>query len=329
MTPVQVGLLAFASIVFPGLIFLTALGLFSEWFLRKLVARMQNRMGPTYVGPAGLLQPLFDTIKLLFVKEEKGYRYGRRLVARLGLAIAMGGIAASVLMLPISPARLAGPYDVVVFAYVSTVLPLFATVIALLSYPNPFTVVGTSRLLTMATFIEPTWIVALLVPTTIATLRGSPVPYSVFYASIVSHQLWLEPKSFVAMLLSLAAATMALHAKAMLKPFDIPEAEQELIAGHITEYSGPLLALYNLLHDVELAFGALVITYLFLGGPYPYGHTNPIGICVLIVKYVALLFVLTLVRASCPRLRIDQAVRFLAFVALPIAIVALALSLAA
>ncbi|MEM4503098.1 MAG: NADH-quinone oxidoreductase subunit H, partial [Ignisphaera sp.] len=65
----------FVAIVFPGLFFMIAIALFSEWFYRKVVARMQNRMGPAYTGPMGLLQPLADILKLLLVKEVKKQRY--------------------------------------------------------------------------------------------------------------------------------------------------------------------------------------------------------------------------------------------------------------
>ncbi|MEM4040877.1 MAG: NADH-quinone oxidoreductase subunit H, partial [Ignisphaera sp.] len=124
-----------------------------------------------------------------------------------------------------------------------------------------------------------------------------------------SWRLWFNsPLTFISMFLALLSIIVATQAKLGLKPFDIPEAEQELIAGHITEYSGSILALYNLLHDIKLAFSALLITYLFLGGPYPYRHLSITGITLLVIKYIAVLYILSLLRASFGRRRIDQGI---------------------
>jgi len=93
----------------------------------------------------------------------------------------------------------------------------------------------------------------------------------------------------------------------MYQPFNIPEAEQEIIAGFETEFSGPLLALFRLLHDVELAISLLLGVYIFLGGPLPFRHFSIGGVLLLIVKYVVLVIVITLVKNVMGRYRIDQA----------------------
>ncbi len=309
MNPVVVIVLGVVSaLLFPGLVFLSALSFFSEWFLRKVVARMQSRMGPTYVGPAGLLQPLMDFMKLYLAKEVKIQRYSSPLQAKVGLAISIAALVAATLMLPLSPLRLSAPYDIIVFVYLCAVWVTVGIIVAALSYPNPLTVAGVSRLVALAAIVEPTWVAAIFVPITMCTALGSNPPFSVLATSLNSWRAWFSVPGFIAMALGLWSAVVSSQAKTMLKPFDIPEAEQELIAGHVTEFSGRILALYNLLHDMELAFSALVITYLFLGGPYPYGHLSPVGIAILIAKYVIVLFVLVTIRACMGRLRIDQAI---------------------
>jgi len=300
-------LMLISIFVFPGLIFITSLALFSEWFFRKLAARMQNRMGPSYTGPIGVLQPFADLIKLLIAKEVKKQRYSATTIAEIGLIISMSSIIVSLLLLPISPIRLTAPYDIVIFIYFYAVWHVIGLLIAVLAYPNPFTVAGLSRLIAITVIVEPTIFAALLIPTILTSNMGCTPPYSIICASMYSWKLWLEsPLSFIAMVLGLVSMLIASQAKLGLKPFDIPEAEQELIAGHITEYSGSLLALYNLSHDIKLAFTAIIITYIFLGGPYPYRHLSIAGLALLILKYIISLAILTIIRASFGRLRIDQ-----------------------
>ncbi|MEM3980148.1 MAG: complex I subunit 1 family protein [Ignisphaera sp.] len=309
----------FALIVFPGLIFSTALALFSEWFYRKTVARMQNRMGPSYTGPIGLLQPLADILKLFLIKEVKKQRYssinlaeiglGTSInLAEIGLGISIASTIAPLLLLPLSPIRFSAPYDVLVLVYLYAVWHFIGLVIATLAYPNPFVIAGLSRLIALTCVIEPTIFASILVPIILTSTSCTP-KYSIMCAAINSWKIWLSsPLALISMLLALVAIIIATQAKLGLKPFDIPEAEQELIAGHITEFSGSLLALYNLSHNIKLAFSAILITYLFLGGPYPYRHLSLEGMLLIAVKFVTILFVLTLIRASYGRRRIDQGI---------------------
>lgn len=300
-------LLLIAIFIFPGLVFISSLALFSEWLFRKLTARMQNRMGPSYTGPIGVIQPFADLIKLLFAKEVKKQRYSTITLAEIGLIISISSVIVSLLLLPISPIRLAAPYDIVILIYFYTVWHVVGLIIAVLAYPNPFTVAGLSRLIAITVVVEPTIFTALLIPTILASNAGCTPQYSIICASTRSWSLWTEsPLSFIGMALGLVSMFVASQAKLGLKPFDIPEAEQELIAGHITEYSGALLALYNLSHDIKLTFTALIITYIFLGGPYPYRHLSLLGVVLLIIKYLISLTVLTTLRASFGRFRIDQ-----------------------
>ncbi|MCS7111706.1 MAG: NADH-quinone oxidoreductase subunit H [Ignisphaera sp.] len=321
-------LLVVSALLFPGLVFLTSLALFSEWVYRKLTARMQNRMGPSYTGPMGVMQPFADLIKLLFAKEVKRQRYAAIGLAEIGLIISISSIVASLLLFPISPLRFAAPYDIIVLIYFYAVWHTIGIIIAVLAYPNPFTVTGLSRLIAITVVVEPAVFISLLIPVLLASNIGCAPQYSILCTAAWSWRLWLEsPASFIAMALGLISVLIASQAKLGLKPFDIPEAEQELIAGHITEYSGTMLALYNLSHDIKLAFTALMVVYLFLGGPYPYRHLSTAGILLLIVKYLISLMILTVIRSSFGRLRIDQGLNIVAKYSLVPSIIGLMVSL--
>lgn len=298
--------LVFSLLVFPGLLFLTALAFFTSYLVRKLSARMQRRMGPSYVGPAGLLQPVYDFFKLLRYKEIVKTRYSMVLAAEVSLLIGMAFLVSSVILLPLSPYNARGIYDFLVFFYMVSVMPVFMLIIASLSMPGPYTSTGVSRMLTILTISEPAFFASLLTPLYLAT-SNSTVFMSIGEASSRVATLWTNPLTAFIIALDLIASIVSVQAKAMLAPFNIPEAEQELIAGFETEFSGPLLALASLLHEVELAVSGLAIVYIFLGGPAPFPHLSIQGILVLILKYVAVVLIATFIRNIFGRFRIEQA----------------------
>jgi len=241
----------FSIIVFPGLVFLVALGFFTQYLVRKFSARYQKRMGPSYVGPAGILQPLYDFLKLLRVKEIVVSRYAMPRVAELFLVIGIGSIVSSVIFLPLSLFNVASVFDVLIFFYLSSVMPLFMLILASLSMPSPYTNIGVSRLLSLVTLAEPVYFACLVIPVYLATRgKGVFMSMSSAYATVV--ELWVKPETIVVMILVFIAFIISIQVKAMYPPFNIPEAEQEIIAGFETEFTGPLLALAKLLHDLDL-----------------------------------------------------------------------------
>lgn len=301
-------------ILFPGLVFIVALGLFSEWFMRKIVARMQNRMGPSYVGPYGILQPLADLLKLFMVKEEIRQENSVLWLGKGFAALGIGAVVAVMLLLPLSPVRLTAPYDIIIYLYLCCVVVPIGIIFLGLSTPNPFSEVGVSRLLSIMIICEPTYSMAFFIPVFLVTeLYGNTrlPPFSILLTTYNVWRLWTNPLTIVALLLALIAVVITIQAKAFIQPFNIPDAEQEIIAGPETELSGPALGFARLLHDVDLAATILFVVYVFLGGPYPYPHTTLQGILLLIVKYMALLFLVSLLKALFGRFKIEQGLRTL------------------
>jgi len=314
-----IALLALSLLVFPGLLFTGALALFSEWFIRKVEARMQNRMGPSYVGPFGILQPLADLLKLVAVKEEVVQRYSVSWAPKAMAMVGIGAAVTSLLFLPISPVRVSAPYDFVVYLYVCCLWVPVSIMVMGLSVPNPFTAAGVSRFLSIYAVCEPAYFAAVLIPVALATYLGHcDPPFSVLCTAQVSWRLWGNPLGAAAMALGLVGALVSLQAKEMAQPFNIPEAEQEIIAGFATEFSGPVLGLSNLLHDIDTAVSLIFVTYAYLGGPYPFPHLSLPGAAMLVVKYLALLTVMSIVASAFGRLRVEQGVEaLLKYSALP------------
>lgn len=295
----------FTILVFPGLLFITALALFTQWWMRKTSAKMQRRIGPKYVGPTGILQPLMDLWKLIHIKELVRTKYSMPLLAEL---FGLSGIAAVITvlaMLPLSPIRFTAYQDFLVFAYFCCIWIPLAQIMMSLSMPGPYTSIGVSRLLSFITVSEPAFFSAILVPVALTSRYG--LAYSIYTAAINSWKLWVDPYTLPLMILVLIALIVNLQAKAMLQPFNIPEAEQEIIAGYETEFSGPILGLAQLLHDMDTALAAIIITYLVLGGPYPFSHLSIPGVVIVIAKYLAVITTVAIIKNVFGRFRIEQA----------------------
>ncbi|RLG80685.1 MAG: NADH-quinone oxidoreductase subunit H [Thermoprotei archaeon] len=293
-------------IVFPGLLFTIALALFTQYLVRKWSGRLQKRMGPTYVGPFGTLQPLADLIKLVHAKEEVVHRYSMPGLAKFfGILGIAAGISA-MLFFPLSPLRIVSDYDYLVYVYLVSIWIPVSLLLMSLAMPGPYTSIGVSRFLSFITVMEPAYFAALLTPMILASADYKPF-YSIYATSITVWRYWVNPLTALPLVLALIAAIVTLQAKAMFNPFNIPEAEQEIIAGFETEFSGPVLGIASLLHDVDVAVTAISIVYLLLGGPYPFPHLSIPGILVLIVKYLAVVFVATVIRNAFGRYRLEQA----------------------
>lgn len=271
-------------LLFPGGLFILLSGMAYEWADRKLVARLQNRVGPRW------FQPLADTVKLL-AKEEIVPGDTQPLLF-LGLpAIALAGALTSALYVPILGLNptFSFPGDLVVALYLLSMLTL-SIGIAGSNTRDTFALVGAIRTLTQLFSYEAPFLLALLGP---ALVAGT---WQIGEINAYAHDHWFiltQPVGFI-------VALIGLMGKLELPPFNAPEAETEIVAGALTEYSGRGLAVFRLGQKVELMVGLTLICSFYLGG-----LANPIEF---FVKTIALLLGLSALQSLMARLRIDQVV---------------------
>lgn len=273
--------------LFPGGFFLLSTGMFYEWMDRKLVARYQNRMGPRW------FQPLADTIKLL-AKEEiipKGVHKG--LFISLPV-IALSGALTAALYTPLFGFKAAFSFDgdLIVTLYLLSLMTLCISV-AGANTISRFTLVGATRGLTQMFSYEAPFMLALLGP---AMAAGSWQIGTI--NQFAGDNLWL----IIAQPIGFIVAIIGLLGKLEMQPFDAPEAETEIVAGALTEYSGRGFAIFRIGKDVELVIGLTLVVVFYLGG-----IANPLEF---VLKTAGLILLVAGLQSLFARLRIDQTVGF-------------------
>jgi len=316
--------LLFEAVVYPGVLFLSVAVWLTQWYYRKVCAHMQNRMGPSHTGPFGILQPIADYLKLFF-KEDVSTEGSSPRLAVILLSVAIGSVVVLALMLPIAPRPIAAEYDIMLAAYL-LVWPTIALALVGVLTPNPFSTIGTSRLFSMTLAYEVAFVASILTPVVLAgSLYGAG--YSLYRSCLEAWRLWSDPRTVVPMALSLISALLSLQCKLLTKPFDIPDAETEIVAGPFTEYSGFKLALILGLHDAEIVVGSLLITMLFFGGFVPFAWLPwYVALIITAVEYLVVVAIITWIRAITGRFRVDQALVLFWKYVLPMAAIALIIS---
>jgi NADH-quinone oxidoreductase subunit H len=273
-----------ALLFFPGGLFLLAISLAYEWADRKLLAQFQNRIGPRW------FQPFADVVKLLAKEEIIPQGVDARLFVALPIIGLAGGLTAA-LYVPVAGVRAAYsfPGDLIVTVYLLSLLTLCMGLAGSNSIGR-FSVVGATRTLTQLFSYEAPFLLALLGP---AFVAGS---WQISEIASYAQGRWL----LVAQPFGFLVALIGLMGKLELPPFDAPEAETEIVAGALTEYSGRGLALFRLGKDLELVIGLTLISAFYLGGV-----ANPLHF---LVKTLALLLIMAGLQSLLARLRIDQTV---------------------
>lgn len=271
-------------LIFPAGLTLIFTGMFYEWIDRKLVARFQNRVGPRW------FQPYADMVKL-FAKEQITPKLANPFMF-FGLpVVAIAGALTSALYVPLmgfEPVH-SFPGDLIVTIYL---LSLLTMCIGLAGWNTSgrFSLVGATRALTQMFAYEAPFLLALLGP---ALAAGS---WEIKEISIYAQSHWMaftQPVGFV-------VALIGLMGKLELPPFDSPEAETEIVAGALTEYSGRGLAIFKVGKSVELIVGITLVSAFYLGG------LN--GILPFLLKTLVVLLVMSVLQTLLTRLRIDQTV---------------------
>lgn len=274
-----------ALLFFPGGLFVLAAGLMYSWIDRKIIARLQNRIGPRW------FQPFADTVKLLAKEEIVPAGVNRALFVALPL-VALAGALTAALYVPMAGLRpaLSFPGDLIVTVYMLSLLTL-SIGLAGANVRDRFSLVGATRALTQLFAYEAPFMLALLGP---AIVAGSWQISQI--NEFAANNYWLlltQPIGFV-------VALIGLMGKLELPPFDSPEAETEIVAGALTEYSGRGLAIFNLGKGVELVIGLTLITAFYMGG-----LSSPLDF---LLKTVGVLVILAGLQSLMTRLRIDQTV---------------------
>jgi NADH-quinone oxidoreductase subunit H len=285
----------FQLLVFPGFLFLLAYAIYAEWLDRRIYARLQNRMGPPW------FQPFADLIKL-FAKEDIIPKRADRVMFIALPAFALAAVLTAYMLIPIASTK--APFgftgDIVAIAYILSV-PTLAFFLAGWYSANPFAIMGATRTASQLLAYEVPLLLAVLSP---AMLSGSWT-----ISEIIAFQRG-NPWLLVLQIPAFVIAIIALQGKLERVPFDTPEAETELVAGIFTEYTGRRLALFRMSINFEMVTGAALIANLFLGGFGPVLGVPGTGIISFVIKTSAIVFILSLIRASTARIRIEQAVRF-------------------
>jgi len=280
-------------------------------FERKVLARMQVRVGPNRAGPAGLLQPIADAIKLIFKEgfiPEKSYKLIYVLapvitvipaliitaVVPWGPPITIGGRTFSLSIADVNTG--------VLYLLTVTSISVYGITLAGWSSNNKYSMMGGLRSTAQMVSYELALGLSYLGPVLIAG--------SLSMTTIVNNQqhLWYIVYQPLGAIIYMIAA----FAEVNRAPFDMPEAEQELTAGYLTEYSSMKFAMFYMAEYIKMIAVSMIGASLFLGGFWGPGvETYPwLGPIYLLIKIAILLFVFIWVRATLPRIRYDRLMAF-------------------
>nr|YP_009427004.1 NADH dehydrogenase subunit 1 [Hypodematium crenatum]ASU95620.1 NADH dehydrogenase subunit 1 [Hypodematium crenatum] len=292
------------------------------WLERKVSAGVQQRVGPEYAGPLGIIQSLADGIKLL-LKEDVIPSKGDAWLFTIGPAVVVTPILISYLVIPFDQAIVLSDLSIGAFFWVavSSVVPL-GLLIAGYASNNKYSFLGGLRAAAQSISYE---IPLALCISSVSLLSGSLSTTDIVKAQskygFMGWNLWRQPIGFIAFFISSLAECERL-------PFDLPEAEEELVAGYQTEYSGIKFGLFYVGSYSNLPASSLFVTILYLGGwdssipffenlgqDYLFSDSSGesfnvlepgVSIITTLSKSYLFIFISILTRWTLPRVRIDQ-----------------------
>ncbi len=293
----------FQIVIFPGFLFLSALSLVVEYVDRKLYARLQNRVGPPWY------QPLADIVKLLSKEAIIPCDAEPRVFSAIPV-FAFAATCAAFLYIPIWSVTSLQPFDsdLIVVMYFLTI-PALTFFLAGWFSKSLFAELGAIRAMTQLFAYEVPLYMALLGP---ALLAGT---WSISGITLFYHQ---HPALLLVNIPALVVSLITAQGKLERAPFDIPDAETEIVGGTFTEYSGRLLAMFKMTLNTELVVVAALISAIFF--PLFIGGNVVVGFLLFLVKLLAIVFLLSLMRAALARFRMDQMVDFCWKILAPVAL---------
>ena len=288
-----VGALAVILVVVNGYL---ALGTLFTWVERKLVGRFQARVGPNRAGPFGLFQAIADAIKLL-VKEDIVPRRADRLLFNAAPIVMLAPPLLALAVIPFGVDSYVADLNIGVL-YVAAISGVASLAVLMAGYgsANKLALFGSMRAVAMLISYEIPLIMALL---GITILAGSMSMVEIVEAQRIPY-LVVAP-------LGLLTFLAAISAELNRPPFDVTEAESELVAGYLTEYSGMKFGVFYLAEFSNVVLAAALFAVLFLDGwewAFLPSHLW------FLIKVFGFLFVASWVRATLPRLRLDQILAF-------------------
>jgi len=328
-------LLSILKIVVVLVITLTAVA-YTVLLERKVLGRMQNRWGPSRVGPFGLLQPLADGIKL-FLKEDLMPMASDKPLFIIAPIIALTCALISIAVVPFGAVTHIAGVDMFAIADINigllvilgiTSIGVYGIALSGWSSNNKFALLGSLRATSQVISYE----LALGLSLVGVVLRAGSLRLRDIVASQSAHGAlsWNVFGGF--QIVAFFIYLMAAYAETNRAPFDLPEAESELVAGYHTEYSSMKFAMFFMAEYANMITVACVATLLFFGGPSsPLGHLLPdnfggplltaiFPILWFVAKVLGFLLLYIWIRATLPRFRYDQLMAFGWKFLLPVAI---------
>jgi NADH-quinone oxidoreductase subunit H len=300
-------------------IFAVVLGLVPMILLleRKLLGRFQNRYGPNRVGPKGLLQPLADVVKLLS-KEQFYPRTGVPFLMALAPAIMIVTAIAALAIIPFGDVKhgLGAKYGLygidvnigILYAFAFGSLAFYGLMLGGWASGSKYSFLGAMRSAAQLVSYEVSLGLSLI---GVVMMAGSLSLVSIVYAQ---HAVWYIVPQFLGFLIFIVAG----FAETNRPPFDLPEADAELVGGYNTEFGGMRFGSFFMAEYMNMFVIAGITAAMFLGGwrgPGP-GYLDPIW---MLLKILAIIVFFIWVRATMPRLRYDQLMSFGWKVLLPLA----------
>jgi NADH-quinone oxidoreductase subunit H len=263
------------------------------WVERRLLALWQDRYGPNRVGPFGLLQPLADSVKL-FLKEDWIPSFADKSVFILAPAIIVATSLLSFAVIPLAPGFVVADLDIgLLFLLAMSSLGVYSVVLAGWSSNNKYSLLGgiraSAQMLSYEVFMG-------LAMVGVVILSGSFRLTDIVEAQ---RKVWFVIPQFVGFILFLIAGV----AEARRLPFDLAEAESELIAGFHSEYSSMKFGMFFVGEYIGVTLISAAITLLYFGGWL--GPVLPPGVW-FAIKTMAFICLFILLRAALPRPRFDQ-----------------------
>jgi NADH-quinone oxidoreductase subunit H len=297
------------------------LGMFAymTWVERKLLGRMQQRYGPNRAGPFGLLQPIADLVKL--IRKESFYPATAVEILYIGAPVISAATAlAAFSVIPFGAGWHVWHYDIsgeivdvpisLIFIFALGSLGVYGFIVGGWASDSKYALLGSMRTCAQLVSYEVSLALSVL---GVVLMAGS-----LSLTDIVAKQqdtIWFAVPQFIGLLVFFAAGT----AETNRPPFDLPEADTELVAGYHTEYSGMRFGLFSMAEYVNMITLSGLCVTLFFGGWL--GPWAPLGPLWFLLKVLALIFLFIWLRATLPRLRYDQLMAFGWKILLPLATV--------